>query len=1166
MKPTLFARYEQLEPVARCLCELLAAAQDELPLGTLAACAGELGVVVGAGRQPARLLLAPLATLEAQGLVSAQARWVLEPGLSEGVARALIHQERFEDLAALVARHEPLAPSARSRRKLRAGTLQRELRRALCAGQGERLLGLLDRWGELGDRLGPAPSLAAWLDTPLEPQLLRRLPADLSGPLLEELSQARAERMGAELPLLPLVRELWEASPGQPELRAALGREALLAGEIQLAAAALADLHTVEGLALDAMLRLIQGDLAAAVRGYARATNARGKRDGRGATHLQGVEGALQPLAYLLHPSASRRRQGRRLLATAPVGGPRSLLAGHRHLARLDALLQGEPLPFAGAVEHPLGVLLASLVAWWAEEPLDSGLLERARARAAACGHGWLASELEALFAADAARTVPGAQALLQLLERGRGPAWSEPPVRAGPSPSAEGGPLQRAWEILRPADVVGSVHEQPTDSFPVLRLFPSGSGLVAQIRVRPFGASGPALAPGQGEPRLVVRAGDRLLGVQRDLAAERRAARSLEDTLPSLAAAPWRGGARWLEGVEQALELLLELRRNGGIVRVEWPEGEPLRLRAVLGPESLFMSVRGRGDWFAACGELRVDNQLVLALHDLLEQLERAPRRFVRLEDGSYLALTHALQRQLERLGRLAVIDPTGELRVHRLAAGALAPALDQAGGVDVDQAWRAQLDALGSTQQREQPVPRGLQAELRPYQREGFAWLARLAELGAGACLADDMGLGKTVQVLALLLQRAWLGPALVVAPTSVCGGWCEQAARFAPDLRVHRFGPGDREDMLHRLGPSDMVVCSYGLLQAEREALCGLAWTTAVLDEAQAIKNPDTQRHRAACALRAEQRVITTGTPIENHLGDLWALFQFLQPGLLGSAEIFRVRFAEPIQADRREVRDQLRQLVLPYILRRSKAAVLRELPPRTEVRITVELFPQELALYTAMRERAEVWLEQLEEPQPLQVLAQLTRLRMACCNGRLVVEPSSAPESAKLAAFAELVEQLREGGHRALVFSQFVRHLAILRAWLDERGVRYQYLDGSTPAAQRDRAVQAFQAGEGELFLISLRAGGFGLNLTAAQTVIHMDPWWNPAVEDQASDRAHRIGQQQPVTVYRLVARGTVEEKILALHEHKRQLADGLLEGSDAAGRMSVRDLSELIRGF
>ena len=1093
---------ERLESTPRAVAELLAAAHDGLELGAIAACLEAAGRPTGP-----RGVLAALQRLEALGMVVLAGRPALEPGLGEPVVRGLIRAERFEPLAESIALVEPLRG-----RTPRPGTLRRELRRALVAGDAPRLAALQRAWpaGEA------SPRLSDWVDEPLEPALLRRLSPDLVGELVVELSLRRAQRMAGGEPLLPLIRELAQAHPTLPGLRIALGRQAALAGELSVAEGAIAGLGSEEALALAGLLALVRGDPSAAVRRYARALASRRRREGAGVARLEGVEGALQPLAYLLHPSASRRAQARRLLAAAPGEGPdRALFAGHPWLTVLED--PSQPVPKARP-EHPVAALVGSLVGWWRGEPLDSGRLEAARQRAEACDAGWLSAELDALFAGDPRRARPGCVALMAM-RPGEG--------RARPAaPSSDRERVDALVQRLREQASTAVSPEGPgaDDPRPVLRLIPSGPGLSVQL---------------SGAEAILAQ-------------------------LPTLAAAPSRGGHRWIEGLEPAMALVAEIEALGSALRVEWPEGEPLRLRAELGPDSLFMSARGRGDWFSASGELRVDRELVLQLHELLALVGARPRRFLSLGGGQIVALSAALQRQLALLGCLLELGPGGDLRVHRLAVGVVDPLLEELGGATVDEAWRLQVQAMGFSAPDLHPVPRRLQAELRSYQREGYAWLARLAELGAGACLADDMGLGKTVQVLALLLQRSWLGPALVVAPTSVCGGWCQEAARFAPDLRVQRFGPGDRVSRLESLGPGDLVVCSYGLLQAERDRLATVMWSTAVLDEAQAIKNPDTRRHRAACRLQAEQRVITTGTPIENHTGELWALFRFLSPGLLGSWERFRVRFAEPIERGEDEPLQQLRRLVLPFVLRRTKAAVLRELPPRTEQRVEVELLPAERALYTALRERAEDWLDSLDDPQPLQILAQLTKLRMACCNAALVVDAPVAPDSAKLAAFADLVQQLREGGHRALVFSQFVRHLALLRAWLDARGVSYQYLDGSTPAAQRDRAVAAFQAGQGELFLISLRAGGFGLNLTAAENVIHMDPWWNPAVEDQASDRVHRIGQRRPVTIYRLVALGTIEEKILALHAHKRELAEGLLEGSDAAGRLSAAELMDLIR--
>jgi SNF2 family DNA or RNA helicase len=360
---------------------------------------------------------------------------------------------------------------------------------------------------------------------------------------------------------------------------------------------------------------------------------------------------------------------------------------------------------------------------------------------------------------------------------------------------------------------------------------------------------------------------------------------------------------------------------------------------------------------------------------------------------------------------------------------------------------------------------------------------------------------------------------------------------------------------------------VIASYGLLQQDVEAFQKIRWTTIVLDEAQAIKNANTKRTQAAYQLQGDFRLVTTGTPIENHLGELWSLFRFLNPGLLFSQKQFGERFQTPIERDNDDKsRHALKKLVQPFMLRRTKNQVLQELPPRTEITLSVSLSDAEMALYEALRQQA---LERLSEEtadgenKHLQVLAEITRLRLAACHPQLAM-PGSALPSSKLQAFGELVLELRENQHKALVFSQFVKHLSLLREWLDGQGIAYQYLDGSTPMEQRKERVDAFQRGEGDIFLISLKAGGFGLNLTAADYVIHMDPWWNPAVEDQASDRAHRIGQQRPVTVYRLVAENTIEEKIVKLHALKRDLADSLLEGSDVSGKLSAKDMLEMIR--
>jgi SNF2 family DNA or RNA helicase len=495
----------------------------------------------------------------------------------------------------------------------------------------------------------------------------------------------------------------------------------------------------------------------------------------------------------------------------------------------------------------------------------------------------------------------------------------------------------------------------------------------------------------------------------------------------------------------------------------------------------------------------------------------------------------------------------------------------------------WHARIDAALS---RDYPLPQGLLATLRPYQIEGYEWLCRSSELGLGVCLADDMGLGKTIQILGLLLVRRSGGPALVVAPTSVCSNWLDEIARFAPSLVAVEYAGKQRDATLTRFqspaaGASvevnaklatepnppcpDVLIVSYALLQQDAQALASVEWNTAVLDEAQFIKNAQSLRAKAAFALRARYRVAMTGTPVENHLGDLFSIFRFLNDSLLGSWKQFQLLYMRPIERDGDNAqREALKRLIQPFMLRRTKDQVLRELPPLTVLRHEVRLSEEEALRYGILRRQIHEKLRTVhgKRDHKLRVFAEITRLRRFCCHPRLVF-PDASSECSKLHTFLELVDELSENGHRALVFSQFVDFLELVREQLDERGIRYLYLDGSTPKAARGARVKAFQAGEAPLFLISLKAGGFGVNLTAADYVIHLDPWWNPAVEAQATDRAHRIGQTRPVTVYRLITKDTIEEQILELHREKRTLAEALLDGTDVASKLDIEELRALL---
>lgn len=703
-------------------------------------------------------------------------------------------------------------------------------------------------------------------------------------------------------------------------------------------------------------------------------------------------------------------------------------------------------------------------------------------------------------------------------------------------------------------------------DSTPQIHLTPYGEGLRAEPLVRPFSSEGPAFRPGAGGRVVFAIIGGRQTRAQRNFDEETRRLDVVKSSCGVLRKANWDGTAWILDDPYDTLVLLEQLHLLGDEVLVSWPEGEPVRVIQRLSMDRLSLKISKSEDWFEIDGSAQLDTELVMSLRELLDHVREAPTRFVQLGDKEFVALTERFRKRIQDLAAFAE-SHGNRLRVPPSRSHALEALVQDAGSVDADEQWERRVARIREARLLDPVLPSTLQAQLRAYQVEGFRWAARLAAWGAGACLADDMGLGKTVQALAVVVSRAPNGPALVVAPTSVCANWIDEARRFAPTLTALEFGSGNRQEMLRNVKPFDLVVCSYGLLHQESDALAEVHWDTVVLDEAQAIKNRDTLRSRAAMRLLGDFRMITTATPVENHLGELWNLFHFINPGLLGSVESFGESFARPIQVEGSSgARDRLKRLTGPFILRRTKSEVLDELPAKTEITQRIEMTREERALYEAVRQRA---VERLDaetaqaEGSHVRILAEIMKLRRACCHPQLVM-PGTKIAGSKLARFSDTAAELIDNAHKALVFSQFTGHLAIVRSHLDRQGISYRYLDGSTPARGRKREVDAFQSGQGDLFLISLRAGGQGLNLTAADYVIHLDPWWNPAVEDQASDRAHRIGQTRPVTVYRLVMKDTIEEKIVGLHSSKRDLADSLLDGTDMSGKISAEELLELIR--
>ena len=706
---------------------------------------------------------------------------------------------------------------------------------------------------------------------------------------------------------------------------------------------------------------------------------------------------------------------------------------------------------------------------------------------------------------------------------------------------------------------------ERPAPTRLLLRITPlldQGVDVSLTVRALPLA---PLWSPGHG-PELVHGLLDGVpCSVRRELERERALAAEVVAALALREHLELSPGSHRIESTQKSLELLSRAARLHEKLELEWAErARPLRITATIRSQDLKVALFKKGDWCGLTGGAQ-RGDVRIAVERLLEAA-RTGERFVVIDGTDYVEIEQTL---FERLDQAQLVMPPLERELSLPAAGVRAW-LDQLGGQTEagDAASAAWLALARGEVARDEPLTLSspLTAELRAYQQHGVAWLLARSKWAPGVCLADDMGLGKTVQTIALLAERQGLGPALVVAPTSVVDGWLSELARFAPQLTPLLYrGPG-REELLHALAPGTVLVTSYELVLRDLTRFEALSFATLVVDEAQVVKNARTLRARAVASLRADFRVALSGTPVENRLGDLWSLFHLIAPGLLGSWARFRARFAVPIERYENEERARvLRGLVRPFMLRRTKREVLSELPPRTEVVHLVELSQAEQDLYSAALTHARQAIgkrRRNDNGRTVQILAELTRLRQLACHPRLVLEDSRV-SSSKMATLSLLLEDILPRGHRVLIFSQFVRHLALVREQLSLLSASYVTLDGSTPAGERAERVAAFQRGDCQVFLISLKAGGTGLNLTAADYVVHMDPWWNPSVEDQASDRAHRIGQQRPVTVVKLVSQGTIEERVLGLHDHKRRLARLVIDDAEGTPEFDLDTLERLL---
>jgi len=653
----------------------------------------------------------------------------------------------------------------------------------------------------------------------------------------------------------------------------------------------------------------------------------------------------------------------------------------------------------------------------------------------------------------------------------------------------------------------------------------------------------------GKGRPRVVRRdVGAEMAGVQALLNQNFEVSESGEELVAS-------GGdaiAFWTNGIGELPE--------------DWDRFIPDDLVDVtIRDESVMpqMRVSSGVDWLNL--DMKFESGGAVVREEELRACLEHGRRLVQLEDGTYAPIDP--DKVGDVLTRMAEIYATAGMKdkLPLSQAGRVQDLLKMVDNAKVSASAKTlfakieDIDEIPSVAK-----PRTLKADLRPYQKDGFSWLVFLHELNSGGILADDMGLGKTIQAIALLLwakSKYKRKLNLVVAPTSVVPNWQREIAKFAPGLKTVVWQGPNRSQNAPELEKADVMITSYALLRRDEELLQALDLRYVILDEAQHIKNPMSQTARSAKKLSSERRLALTGTPIENRLSELWSIFDFVSPGLLGQLKTFEERIARPIDRGDMETAQRLRATIKPFVMRRLKRDVAADLPDKIEQEMIVPLAEEQAKLYKQVLGQvrksvlSEVEKKGVSKAQ-IQILAALTRLRQVACDPRLMKLPDTnfdADDSGKLGALREIIDEAVDGNHRVLVFSQFVQMLNHIRAALDTDGVQYEYLDGSTKD-RIDRVDRFNEDSSVPVFLISLKAGGTGLNLTGADTVVHFDPWWNPAVEDQATDRAHRIGQTKNVNVYKLIAAGTVEEKILELSAKKRALVSNVLstEGSPLKG--------------
>ncbi|KAA0258830.1 DEAD/DEAH box helicase [Deferribacter autotrophicus] len=607
---------------------------------------------------------------------------------------------------------------------------------------------------------------------------------------------------------------------------------------------------------------------------------------------------------------------------------------------------------------------------------------------------------------------------------------------------------------------------------------------------------------------------------------------------------------------IEELLKFLAEIKQVDG-VSIEVSSELFLKDVYKVKKDNFELKESASGSYFEIDGSVKLQDKVIKFL-DLVRAIseEKNDTGFVQLKNGDYLLLDDKVY---DELRQLSIIGKTkkGKFLIHKK----LRPFVSSNKASLLEKNLLA--EKIDEINEKIYAIPDGFCGVLRGYQVEAFNWMNRMFELNFGVCLADDMGLGKTVTSIVFMESVIGNTPFLVVAPASLIHNWAREVKKFSKNLNPVIVNNLKTFDAKNCKG-NDVVIVSYGLLLNRFKVFEDTKFNVAFFDEGHLLKNPAAKRSIIAKRIIAHQKIVLTGTPIENNLSELWNIMDIVNEGILGSYNTFKEKFlSADINSNQLKL---LKKVIQPFVLRRKKGDVLKELPKKTEVIIDYELREDEISFYQALQLHAKEKLMQIDNvtKNAMSILSEIVKLKMACCHPKLIDEDVTINESSKERVFFEIVEEIIEGGHKVLVFSQFVKFLKIIEKGLKNRNINYAYLDGNTPVKERKKIIESFQEDKNiKIFLLSLKAGGLGLNLTAADIVIHLDPWWNPAAEEQASDRAYRIGQVKPVTVYKLIAKNTLEERILEIQSKKRELADFMLENTDKITKLSINELIALL---